>query len=128
MPFGRRMIREMTDEQVRKFFKKNFFDCMKDVEYGPKVVLANNEAEHPETRYPSCDLNNNIYAYPNRPWIEEDDDEPEQEDIMIICSQQYDDVTQALKRWFACMEKHWAIHESEMIIGTETEDSRRARY
>ena len=55
------MIREMTDEQVRKFFRKNFFDCMKDVEYGPGVDLANNEDRHPEKRFQNCNMNISVY-------------------------------------------------------------------
>jgi len=120
-------VREVTDEQMKRFFRSNFYDCMKDVEYRTDVVLLNDKIRHSERRYPGCDLTPMLYAYPNRPWREIDKDEPEQLDLMIICQYLYDEIHQALQEWLAYIEKEWAIHESELVIGSETEDIERAR-
>jgi hypothetical protein len=68
-----------------------------------------------------------LYVYPNRPWREIDEDEPEQEDLMIISQYLYDEIHQALQELTAFIEKEWAIHESKLVIGSETEDIEQAR-
>ena len=46
-------------------------------------------------------MNISVYLYPNYPCNEDEDDEPEEEDLMVICSRQYDEIIQALKQWYA---------------------------
>jgi len=84
-PLRRRELQEMTERQVKRFFRRSLFDCMKDVENWTNAVLTNDEDVYSERVYPGCDLDTMLYAYPNRPWKEDSDDELEQEDLMVIC-------------------------------------------